>query len=362
MIKKTFENRQMDINIDTIKFVIKINIYDDILNLFNHKDNRNLKNNLYTIDNTIKIKLIDGFKYTHITLYGLKSHNESKDIKRNEILTTLIKYIVKNVPLNKIFLKKLDLAIDYKVHPSSIFIYKTFTINKNKCIKLHELNDNKSYEDNSLYLHDFQYYKANLYKIKNEIFNLGIPLVDEIKIELVDKFELHYNDNYTGKSKERMLIKYIKDLYSKIGLEFIKYDNNNYYLYVPKDTFESNAYKSIKNNCNDKGFHFKPDTSKSHVIIYDKKNKLHDNENIELKNDLTRVEFVINFRDNVITNVNDITKVIYRELNKVFITDYIIEKTTFNSFIKEYNENNLFDDNIRDTVIDNVLELLKEFI
>ena len=31
-------------------------------------------------------------------------------------------------------------------------------------------------------------------KIKNEIFNLGIPLVDEIKIELVDKFELHYND------------------------------------------------------------------------------------------------------------------------------------------------------------------------
>lgn len=361
MIKKVFENRQLDTNIDTIKFVIKMNIYDDILKLFKHKkDDENSITKPYIIDNTIKIQLFKEFNYTHITVFGLKSHNKRKDIKRNKMLNKLINHLL-TIPKNKIFLKKLDLAIDYKVHPSTLFMYKTYTNNNNKYIRLHELKDDKSYKDCSLYLHDFQYYKANIYKLGHEIYDLGISLFDKIKVKLAEEFELYYNENCIGKNRERMFTKYIKNLYSKLGLEFIKYENNNFYLYVPKDTYESNAYKSEKDYYKRKGLHFKPATTKSHTIKYDKKNKVFEKEKIELIHDLTRVEFVINFKDKLITNVDDITKIIYKELNKVFITDSIIEKTTLKSFMKEYN-NNLFNDTLKDRLIDDVFELLKKFI
>lgn len=354
--KKSLKNIEPLINIDTFKISIKLDIYDEILNLYNHNSK---KKNTYIINNCIKVKLVraNGKRYTHITVYGIKSYNLNKDSNTNKNIDILIKYIVNNIPIEKVILKKIDISLDYVLKPENILIYRTYTDTNNKYIKLFELDSDKSYKDYSLYLHDFKYYKANIFNIRDDVQSLGIPLFENLKNELRNEFDLHYKTN-----KKTDFSKYIKNKYYDLGLEFIKVENGNYYMYIPRNIYESINYKCIKDNYKDKRISFKPDTTKSHVVKYDKANKVLGKQKINLSTDLTRVEFVINFnKKTLITDTNQIHNIINKQLNKVYITNNKIEKKTVKAFEEIYNQDNLYDSRSKNKIIDIIDIFMNKF-
>lgn len=366
-----------NINIDTLKLKIKQNVYLDLIHLLQDKDN-NFYSNHYKINNAIQISLINE-RYTHITFYGLKTYSEEFDNKNKILLKKVIEYIYSNNLLELTFISQIDIAFDYlNYHPSDLFVYKSYIEGTNKKIKNINLYFKSDYEYKSLYSLDFDYYKARVYfinsyeknfdEIKRELSNLvaehfyGLPTFDILKTQNFI--------SYTDFIKEKKL-KFTKQGFSRFvlkkllkrNLEFFKYENGDYYLYIPKKLYESENYKSIKENLKKLELKFKPSTTKSYTVIYDKKNKFNNSNFFSnlLKDEITRVEFVTKFNtyDYNILDIDIINKKIKNNLNKIFICSEYIKYTTFSSFIKKYQDNNLLNNETKQLAIQLVDNLLK---
>lgn len=375
--KNIFENRKGNVSIDTLKLKIKQNVYLDLIHLLQDKDN-NFYSNHYKINNAIQISLINE-RYTHITFYGLKTYSEEFDNKNKILLKKVIEYIYSNNLLELTFISQIDIAFDYlNYHPSDLFVYKSYIEGTNKKIKNINLYFKSDYEYKSLYSLDFDYYKARVYfinsyeknfdEIKRELSNLvaehfyGLPTFDILKTQNFI--------SYTDFIKEKKL-KFTKQGFSRFvlkkllkrNLEFFKYENGDYYLYIPKKLYESENYKSIKENLKKLELKFKPSTTKSYTVIYDKKNKFNNSNFFSnlLKDEITRVEFVTKFNtyDYNILDIDIINKKIKNNLNKIFICSEYIKYTTFSSFIKKYQDNNLLNNETKQLAIQLVDNLLK---